>query len=496
MSKFHSTVTRRDFMKAVGFGAAGIGAAAAAAPVFHDMDEVLSSPDAAQEKNAWWIKERPYLDSTTEIDWAIMDRFEGGLYDNGFMPAPGQPFRQIETATYMERSAAQKERANACQTNNNVPGMSLRDKAIKTTGWLKPYVKEKGVYSVLGQQDKVASPEKRGLPPWVGTPEENARMMRTVCRHMGATSVGFGLVEDATTKKLIHHTSKDFGPNWRIVFKDVDKPAVEGEGKGEIVLPTSFKYAIVCTIRHQLYALRMSPSYLSDGIVGKAYDQMDITQYRIKAFLQSIGYYGAGAGTWGMTMRPAWGVLTGLGELGRIHEIVTPQWGPMIRTTMVVFTDLPLPPSNPIDAGINRFCRSCTKCADVCPGTAIPFNTEPDYVMTDVNDPAMNPDHLQPQFFNNAPGYKRWPLNHYACATYWQETDTYCGLCNAECVFNKERLSSIHEFVKPVIANTSILNGFFVNMDVAYGYGVKPEEEWEEWWDKDHDLYCMGEMNY
>jgi len=67
MSKFHSTVNRRDFMKAIGLGAAGIGAAGAAAPVFHDIDEALSSPNAAQEKNAWWIKERPYLDSTTEI---------------------------------------------------------------------------------------------------------------------------------------------------------------------------------------------------------------------------------------------------------------------------------------------------------------------------------------------------------------------------------------------------------------------------------------------
>ena len=39
-NNWHSTVTRRDFMKALGFGAAGLGALAATSPVFHDLDEL------------------------------------------------------------------------------------------------------------------------------------------------------------------------------------------------------------------------------------------------------------------------------------------------------------------------------------------------------------------------------------------------------------------------------------------------------------------------
>ena len=46
MSKFHSTVTRREFMKGLGLASAGLGAATDTAPVFHDLDEVTSSPDA------------------------------------------------------------------------------------------------------------------------------------------------------------------------------------------------------------------------------------------------------------------------------------------------------------------------------------------------------------------------------------------------------------------------------------------------------------------
>jgi hypothetical protein len=35
MSKFHSTVSRRTFMKGLGLAGAGLGTAAATAPVFH-----------------------------------------------------------------------------------------------------------------------------------------------------------------------------------------------------------------------------------------------------------------------------------------------------------------------------------------------------------------------------------------------------------------------------------------------------------------------------
>ena len=44
MSKFHSIVSRRDFMKGLGLAGVGLGTAAAASPVFHDLDEVTASP--------------------------------------------------------------------------------------------------------------------------------------------------------------------------------------------------------------------------------------------------------------------------------------------------------------------------------------------------------------------------------------------------------------------------------------------------------------------
>ena len=82
MKGFHSTVSRRGFMKALGLGAAGLGAAAAAAPVFHDLDELTASVYENQER-AWYVKDRDFLTSTTEIDWSIMKPWGWGLESCG-----------------------------------------------------------------------------------------------------------------------------------------------------------------------------------------------------------------------------------------------------------------------------------------------------------------------------------------------------------------------------------------------------------------------------
>ena len=74
-NKFHSVVSRRDFMKSLGLAGAGIGAAAATAPVFHDLDEVMSS-SYANASRPWWVKNREFMDPTAEVDWSIMKRYD------------------------------------------------------------------------------------------------------------------------------------------------------------------------------------------------------------------------------------------------------------------------------------------------------------------------------------------------------------------------------------------------------------------------------------
>jgi len=50
MPDYHSTVSRREFMKALGLGGIGLGLSSMSGPVFHDLDEAMTSPMAVIEK--------------------------------------------------------------------------------------------------------------------------------------------------------------------------------------------------------------------------------------------------------------------------------------------------------------------------------------------------------------------------------------------------------------------------------------------------------------
>lgn len=489
MSKFHSTVTRRDFMKGLGLGAAGLGAAAAAAPVFHDLDELAASPNGVAPKHPWWTKQRDFMNPTTEIHWDQMERFQAHTISGNFFPIAHTNMEDIQK---MDQEGADLNKRGWLE---GLPGRDARAQTMVSIGWLQPYSKYAGMEGMfLGE--KVSTPADKGLPKWEGTPEENAATIRAFAMSYGAAKVSFGVIEENTTKKLINATSMDWGENYPIVFEDVDEPYVEDNGSsGKVVIANKMKYVIILMIRQQLSFNRTSPSAIAASYSSKAYDQIVIMGYRIKAFLRGIGYHGVSGETFGITCaRPGWGTLFGLGEFSRMHEMMTPEYGPLIRTTMIIPTDMPLPPQNPVDFGSNKFCSICVKCADACPVSAI-YDKEADFIRTPSDSTAgpIPADHLQPHLFNNSPGYKRWPLNHYACGQFWSTNGNDCSICQGVCVFNKMPQSSIHEFVKPIIASTSILNGFFYNMDLAYGYGLLPEEKWDDFWTDvpDVDWYDM-----
>ena len=141
----------------------------------------------------------------------------------------------------------------------------------------------------------------------------------------------------------------------------------------------------------------------------------------------------------------------------------------MTQTSNMMTTDLPLAPTNPIDAGIWKFCWTCHNCAPVCPSSSQSTEQEPSW------DP---PSRLNVNSFNTPgvrytiPGKKVFWNDMSTCKSFNDLVWGGCNICMANCVFSHKETAMIHEIVKATIGTTPILNTFFKKMDRVMGYGT------------------------
>ncbi|WP_172293445.1 2Fe-2S iron-sulfur cluster-binding protein [Pseudoruegeria sp. HB172150] len=153
-------------------------------------------------------------------------------------------------------------------------------------------------------------------------------------------------------------------------------------------------------------------------------------------------------------------LLSGLGEVSRIGEVIlNPFLGPRLKSG-VVTTTMPITHDKPIDFGLQRFCNSCNKCARECPSGAITAG---------------------PKLMFN--GYEIWKSDSQKCTTYRvsQKNGAMCGRCMKTCPWNLEGLFAESPFrwaamtvpkAAPVLAK----------LDDMVGKGdINPVKKW--WWD-------------
>lgn len=471
MSKFHSTITRRDFMKTLGLAGAGLGVASAGAstPTFHDLDEVMSSSNAVL-KHQWFVKERDHLDPTIEIDWSMVKRFD----DRNEYKREDEGWHKAQRRAKMEK-----------HLKSNTPGLTLRDMALVKGNVFMPPFPPYNLARWAGPPPDMLKENAAGfgLPPWQGTPEDNLLMMRAAARFYGANEVA--CVElDEKTKKLIfaHRCRKD------IVFEDVDVPY---EDDTKRVIPNKCKYVLLWDIVMDMDLLKRGPavpetsSHLSHASIFQSYDRVASVQPHIQKFIQTLGYQACGYGFDGTAPAGSFAWLGGIGENGRTSFTISPKYGSMIRTIVQTFTDLPLAATKPIDAGIHRFCHSCRRCADICPSNSL-TQDDPSWDVTGSW---------------NSPGYTAFRVDYSGCGD-WNTGGgdrlangegnglaADCGFCQGICVFSKEPDATIHEVVKATAATTGIFNGFFTNMDELFGY---PDKDMEAWWYQDRPLFGVN----
>ncbi|MGJ8604101.1 MAG: reductive dehalogenase [Marivita sp.] len=162
----------------------------------------------------------------------------------------------------------------------------------------------------------------------------------------------------------------------------------------------------------------------------------------------------------GEVLQPPLLLLSGLGEVSRIGEVIlNPFLGPRLKSG-VVTTDMPLAHDKPIDFGLQRFCESCNKCARECPSGAITAGPK--------------------RMFN---GYEIWKSDSQKCATYRITTEggAMCGRCMKTCPWNLEGLFAEKPF-RWAAMNVPQAAPLLAKLDDAVGRGgLNPVKKW--WWD-------------
>ncbi len=153
-------------------------------------------------------------------------------------------------------------------------------------------------------------------------------------------------------------------------------------------------------------------------------------------------------------------LLSGLGEVSRIGEVIlNPFLGPRLKSGIVT-TDMPMVHDKPIDFGLQKFCEACNKCARECPSGAITAG---------------------PKLMFN--GYEIWKSDSQKCTTYRvsQKNGAMCGRCMKTCPWNLEGLFAEAPFRKLAMAVPQAAKAL-ATLDDKLGNGaINTAKKW--WWD-------------
>ncbi|MCY6381133.1 2Fe-2S iron-sulfur cluster-binding protein [Hoeflea prorocentri] len=162
----------------------------------------------------------------------------------------------------------------------------------------------------------------------------------------------------------------------------------------------------------------------------------------------------------GDVLQPPLLLLSGLGEVSRIGEVIlNPFLGPRLKSG-VVTTSMPMVHDKPIDFGLQHFCNSCNKCARECPSGAITAG---------------------PKLMYN--GYEIWKSDAEKCARYriTNAAGGMCGRCMKTCPWNLEGLFADEAF-RWLAINAPASAKTLAALDDRLGRGeINPVKKW--WWD-------------
>jgi reductive dehalogenase len=147
----------------------------------------------------------------------------------------------------------------------------------------------------------------------------------------------------------------------------------------------------------------------------------------------------------------------GLGEIGRMGLLMTPELGPRVRLAVVTTTMPLVSDGRRRDASVIDFCLHCRKCAVACPSDAIPFG-----------DPV------------DIDGVTRWQIDQEACFTLWCKLGTDCARCVRVCPYSHPN-NLLHNLVRSGVRRSAPFRRLAIALDDVFYGKAPPPAELPEW---------------
>ena len=284
-----------------------------------------------------------------------------------------------------------------------------------------------GALAPYTHRDPSGGPQKVA-PPAPGNPSGASRFFLHWLKQNGAHSAGIARLEDY---HLYSHKGR--GP--------LSGQPIENNHTHAIALTVEMNHRMLSYAPAAPAVLESSEQYLRSGVLAM----------KLAVLIREMGY-GATAHIDGNyeVICPLVAVDAGLGTIGRMGLLMTPELGPRVRIA-VVTTSIPLIPTPAeLDRTVLHFCDHCRKCTDNCPVAAIPEG---------------------PRIPEG--GVERWRLNSEKCYLYWTIAGTDCGRCMAVCPFS-HRDTRLHRFVRWGIKNNLLFRHLAIKLDDVF-YGRRPK---------------------
>jgi reductive dehalogenase len=224
------------------------------------------------------------------------------------------------------------------------------------------------------------------------TASEMTEIVKRLVLHLGARDVGI-------TELRPYHVYTHVG---------------RGSGEWGEEIRLDHRWAIAFTVEMDYHTMRRAPEAPVVAESARQYVESAKIAIQVGSMIRRLGYPALAHidGNY-RVIAPLVARDAGIGEIGRMGILMTPDLGPRVRLG-VVTTDLPLIPDAPTDdRSVVDFCTVCKKCAENCPSQSISVDDR-----------------------TRIDGGWRWAIDPDTCFRYWNAVGTDCGVCMTVCPYS------------------------------------------------------------